>query len=108
MKQETIFYSRTETENEVMIKWKPYTTYGSFLYIILAVVFSQIFSKTFNSILMILAMISFIMMIVNTVISIIATKKITNEARMAQQKGNCRLEGNKYSLSNPLVIHIYK
>ncbi|MBE7062616.1 MAG: hypothetical protein E7390_02345 [Ruminococcaceae bacterium] len=108
MKQETIFYSRKETENEVIIKWKPYTTYGSFLYIILAFVCSQIFSKTFNSIFIILAGISFIMMIVNAVVAVIATKKVTNEARTAQQKGNCRLEGNKYSFSNPLVIHIYK
>ena len=108
MKQETIFYSRTESENEVIIKWKPYTTYGSFLYIILAVVFSQIFSKTFNSIFIILAGISFLMMFVNAVVAIITTKAVSNEARIAQQKGNCRLEGNKYSFSNPLMIHIYK
>ena len=47
-------------------------------------------------------------MMVNSVITIKATKQVTAEIRMAQQKGNCRLEGNKYSFSNPLVIYIDK
>ena len=106
--KETIFYSRTENENEIIIKWKPYTTYGSWLYIILAIVFSQIFSKTFNFTFMILTYVSFVMMIVNAAVTIVVTKKVTAEARMAQQKGNCKLEGNKYSFSNPLLIRIFK
>lgn len=106
--EKNIFYSRTKNENEVIIKWKPYTTYGSWLYIILALVFSQIFSTTFNFAFMILTYISFGMMILNAVVTIVVTKKVTDEVRTAQQIGNCKLEGNNYSFSNPLLIRIFK
>lgn len=107
MKQDNIFYSRTETENEVIIKWKPYTTYSTFLCLLAMPLISILTSASPMSTPLTIVGI-FILMMVNSVITIKATKQVTAEIRMAQQKGNCRLEGNKYSFSNPLVIYIDK
>lgn len=108
MTQNTLYYSRVETESEIIIKWKPFSTYGPFLFLLLGYISAQGHSLSHNSIFAVLSVMSFIGLILNTIICLISTNSVSIEARKAQQNGNCRLEGSKLSLKNPLTLHIYK
>ena len=107
--QENIFYSREEKENgEIVIVWKPYSTYGVLAYIIIAGVFYFI-NRYFDSFaLSAVGFIPIVALIINAVLYMAKTQGVSAEIRAAQQEGNCRIEGNKYSFTSPLTVYIKK
>ena len=95
----SIYYSRTETEEAVVIVWKPFSTYSTYILLAIALV------GLFNS-LTTLSLGAFLVLAVNAVIYSTVCKDVRNEINEASRKACVQVKGNKFSLSSPLTIII--
>ena len=98
---DTLYYSRTETEQSVVIVWKPFSTYSTYTFLAIALigVFSSITPLSLGA---------FLLLIVNAVVYSTVCKEVKNEINEASRNSYVQVKGNKFSLSSPLTVSIAK
>ena len=97
----SLYYSRTETEQTIIIEWKPFSTYS--IYILLAIALIGIFSSVAQ-----LSLGAFILLLANTVIYSTICRGVKNEINAASRNSCIQIKGNKFSFSSPLTVIIPK
>ena len=95
----SLYYSRTETEQAVVIVWKPFSTYST--YILLAIALIGVFSSITP-----LSLGAFLLLLVNAVVYSTVCKEVKNEINEASRNSCVQVKGNKFSLSSPLTVII--
>ena len=97
----SLYYSRTETEQSIVIVWKPFSTYSTFILLAVALV-GSLCSITAIS------LIAFLLLVVNAVVYFADCKKPRSEINEASRNSSVQVSGNKFSLSSPLTVTIAK
>lgn len=98
---ESLYYSRTETDQSIVIVWKPFSTYSTFILLAIALV-GSLCSITA------LALVAFLLLIVNAVVYSVDCKKPKSEINEASRNSSVQVSGNKFSFFAPLTITIMK
>ncbi len=97
----SLYYSRTETEQSIVIVWKPFSTYSTFILLVVALV-GTLCSMT------VISLFVFLLLAVNAVVYSVDCKKPRNEINKASLNSSVQVSGNKFSLSSPLTVTIAK
>ena len=97
----SIYYSRTDTKQSIVIVWKPFCTYSTYIFLAIAII-GILTSMTE------LAFGAFLLLFVNTVIYSVACKNVRKEINEAYRKSCVQVTGNKFSWSSPLTVTISK
>ena len=97
----SLYHSRTETADSVVIVWKPFSTYSTYVLLAIALIGS------FTSITL-LSLGAFLLLFVNAVIYSSICKEAKNEIKEASRNSSVQVKGNKFSLSAPLTVTIPK
>ena len=97
----TLYYSRTETDQAVVIVWKPFSMYSTYIFVAMALL-GSLFSITALSI------IALFLLFVNAIAYSASCKNPRSEINEASRNSTVQVSGNKFSLSSPLTITIPK
>ncbi|TMN86844.1 hypothetical protein CWB72_17815 [Pseudoalteromonas phenolica] len=99
-----IFYERTETEDNVILVFKPYYLYMLFGALALEVIKNQFLSLGLQSISGVIWFFVFTLIVVR----FISMRKINSELSKAMKVGDISLSGSKFNPKNPLTATIPK
>ena len=97
----SLYHSRTETEESVIIVWKPFSTDSTYVLLAIALVGS------FGSIPL-LSLGAFLLLFVNAAIYSSVCKEVKKEINEASRISSVQVKGNKFSFSSPLTVTIPK
>lgn len=99
------FFERTETENEIVVVYKPYFLYVFFLAFLVSALANQLpDSATFKSV----AGLIWLSALALFFFRFVAMRKTWGEMREAMRTGAVSVSGSKLSPSNPLTYRIPK
>ena len=98
---DSIYYSRTETEHNIVIVWKPFSTYSTYVLLALAIVGCLVSITA-------LSLFAFLLLGVNLVLYSSVCKMPRKEIYEASRKSSVQVSGSKFSFSTPLTITISK
>lgn len=98
----SLFYNKKENDKEIIITFK-YNAIYYYSFFILIVIF--MISKDKNTIINLLSSFLFITMVL---VKTITHWDINNKIKNAMKKGDVKVSGSNFSLSNPVVFKIQK
>lgn len=97
----TIYYSRTETEQDIVVVWKPFSTYSTFVLLALLLLGSWLDMT-------LLPLGAYFLLFVNAIVYFLSCKKPRSEIKEASRNSSVKVSGNKFSFSSPLTVTISK
>ena len=97
----SLYYSRTETDQSVVIVWKPFSTYSTLVLVALLLV-GTLCSAYF------LSLIAVLLLVANAVVYSAECKEPRTEINEASRNSSVQVSGSKYSISSPLTITLSK
>lgn len=112
MKDNTLYYRRTETDRRIIITWKPFCAYGIYLLMVVFIICAEISysasSPTLAAIGSWLTLLSLLLLLAHTAAYFFTCLKIKKEIREATEQGLVSVGGNRQSFRNPQKIYIKK
>lgn len=97
----SLYYSRTETEQTIVIVWKPFSFYSTAVLVVAAL------AGSFCS-MPAVSLAALFLLFVNAAVYSAACKEPRREINEATRNSCVQVSGSKYSLSAPLTVTISK